>query len=153
MLLDIEAEHVGTCSLLNNIDNNSSRTCHEIFPCPHLPMVIDGQMLSLTLITILTVSPAPSLCCVLQFDNPEPSPVCDGEFNAGPDTCLERIIRAPCRSRGGIIHRASDIRAVASSGESGVAHVITLVWAVSIWPALSEHSALLHCYIVTDIVK
>ena len=58
MLLDIEAEHVGTCSLLNNIDN-SSRTCHEIFPCPHLPMVIDGQMLSLTLITILTVSPAP----------------------------------------------------------------------------------------------
>ena len=74
MLLDIEAEHVGTCSLLNNIDN-SSRTCHEIFPCPHLPMVIDGQMLSLTLITILTSQPQVSLhCCVLQCYNGQPGP-------------------------------------------------------------------------------
>lgn len=51
-------------------------------------------------------------------------------------------------------HR-SDIRAELRRGEPGLAHVITLVWAVSIWRSLSEHTGAVrreHCYRYCEVI-
>ena len=72
---------------INTVNKTVARV-KWIFPS-HLPMVIDDQMLSLTLITILTSKPQVSLhCCVLQCYNRQPGPGVrwryDGELDVGP---------------------------------------------------------------------
>ena len=80
----------------NSISSLTADTKHETWHLSgHVSIntvnktVIDDQMLSLTLITILTSQPQVSLhCCVLQCYNRQPGPGVrcryDGEFDVGP---------------------------------------------------------------------